>query len=495
MKRTIQLLCFCAMLSLFSCGGDTSTDNDANNELDSNAVTMDLASMSSDCTNAPAIWFTEDGQGNRRTPGPLEGSTSAFADNNTVSNCDFQLWSWQKFLWLTNEYNGRPLFMDSLHQVTAGGLLVQNQSLIVLVDTSQASDTMDILKTPNFSGGTPPQTTVFSAIFQDDLMYQTMLTYAPIANANPSQVDSISYPVGSLELKTTWIATSGLADTSTYFITNGTINGVPNRVALLAMHVVGVVENHPEFIWATFEQDALAPNYPWSDATPTTDATVTSTTDYPFFASGQSATTENITSKVENGPHTDVFGVYKYGIPVEKVADGSANGVQQYMSTCETNPQTSYDNIDNLNQSVKGQLTDIWKHYFLNGSLWINPNSNELSRQIFILDSLSFHIGNVDTGQFARGSVSSYNITMETYVQAGFRSQPWTINETTVSDLANCFSCHSAAGPDGESPLYISHIFTGYMKTLEGKTRSEIKRDHVDEIRTHFLQRQADLKE
>ncbi|NOQ74835.1 MAG: hypothetical protein GQ574_22665 [Crocinitomix sp.] len=492
MKNTMHLLCACALIFLFSCGGETDTDADTDNSDSTNYDLALTAATAADCSNAPGIWFAEDGQGNRRTPAPLEGATSPFADNDSVSNCDFQLWSWQKFLWLTNEYNGRPLFMDSLHQVTAGGLLVADPSLIVLVDTSQASDTMDILKTPNFSAGTPPQTTVFSAIFQDDVMYQTMLQYAPIANNNPSDVDSISYPVGSLELKTTWMAVSGLADTSTYFITDGTINGVPNRVALLAMHVVGVVENHPEFIWATFEQDALAPNYDWDAATPTSDATVTSTSDYPFFAAGQSATTANITSKVENGPHTDVFGVYKYGIPVEKVADGSANGVQQYMSTCETNPQTSYNNIDNLNQSVKGQLTDIYKNYFLNGSLWINPKSNDLSRQIFILDSLSYHIGNVDTGQFARGSVASYNITMETYVQAGFRSQPWTINETNVSNLANCFSCHSAAGPNGQSPLYISHIFTGYMKTLQGKNRSEIKRDHVEEIRKHALLRMTE---
>jgi hypothetical protein len=494
MKHTFKLLLGCVLVSLYSCGGET--DNDTDTDIaDSTNYDLALATSSTDCTNAPASWFEEDGNGNRRTLAPNEGITSPFANNDSVTNCDFQRWSWQKFLWLTNEYNGRPLFMDSLHQVTASGTLVSDPSLIVLIDTSQASDpVVDILQTPVLASGTPPQTTVYSSIFQDDLMYQTMLQYAPIANTDPAAIENVSYPVGSLELKTTWIATSGLADSSAYFITDGTINGVPNRVALLAMHVVGVVENHPEFVWATFEHDELAPMYDWDAATPTSDAVVTSDVNYPFFGAGATATTANITNSVADAPHTDVFAIYKYGIPVEKVDDGtSPNGVQQYMSTCETNPSTSFDNIDNLNQSVKSQLTGVWNKYFLNGSLWINPGDRDLAGQIALLDSLGFGIGNVAPGQFARGSVSSYNITMETYVQAGFRKIPWTIHETSVSDLANCFSCHSAANyinadSTNTSPLYISHIFTGYMKTLKGASRSEIKLDHHNEIKASVLQ-------
>jgi hypothetical protein len=174
MKHTMHLFCACALIFLFSCGGDGNSDTDTDNT-DSTNYDMALADTATfDCL-APSVWFAEDGQGNRRTLGPDEGATSPFANNDSVSNCDFQKWSWQKFLWLTNEYNGRPLFTDSLNQVTAGGLLVADQSLIVLVDTSQASDTMDILKTPNFSSGTPAQTTVYSAIFQDDLMYNVAI--------------------------------------------------------------------------------------------------------------------------------------------------------------------------------------------------------------------------------------------------------------------------------------------------------------------------------
>lgn len=440
-----------------------------------------------DCT-APSSWFQQVG-GTRDTPPPNEGPTSVFANNQTVRNCDFHKWSWQKFLWLTNEVNGQPLFLDSLKQVSSIGQVLTNPNGIVLTDTAQASYTEDILRTPEYSLGTPPATTVYYGIFMDDLLYNTMVTYAPLAKNHPDSVEHITYPVGALEVKSAWVDVTGLdpADTSSYFITNGVINGTNARVALLGMHVVGIVENHPEFVWATFEHDGLAPHYDWGQATNTSDAPVVATVDYPLFNKDSTGTVRNITSKLNqstpNNFGTDVFSVYKFGTPVEK----NSNNVEVFMKTSQKGDE-NFGNIEMLNGSVKNQLTGIWNNYFYNGSLWINTEGYVGTvAQANLLDSLGFNLSSSDTGDLTRGSVAAYNITMETYVQVGF--SPTSIHQTTVSDLANCFSCHSASNSGNQSPLYISHVFTGYLQNLQGFDKTEIKQNHVDEIRAHFEMR------
>ncbi|WP_452228345.1 MULTISPECIES: hypothetical protein [unclassified Lacinutrix] len=121
------------------------------------------------------------------------------------------------------------------------------------------------------------------------------------------------------------------------------------------MHVIGVVENHPEFVWATFEHDALAPYYDWSKATSTTDAPVTSAVDYPLFNKNSTATVKNITSN--NGNYTNVFSVYKYGTPVVINTTGTTN-TKTFMETSQ-NGKENFDNIQNLNTSVKSNYQEF----------------------------------------------------------------------------------------------------------------------------------------
>jgi hypothetical protein len=430
---------------------------------------------------APASWFQNVG-GVRVTPPPNEGPTSPFANNQTVTNCDFQQWSWQKFLWLTNPgSSGKPTFLTDLTQVTPLGKKLRND-VVVLSETGQASSANDILQTPPNAAG--KSTTVYYTIFVDQELYDAMVKQAPIAKKVPAEVARETFPVGSLELKTSWIEASALADASSYFVTDGVITDSsgkerPAKVALLGMHVVGIVENHPEFVWATFEHPQLAPAYDWSKATPTTDAPVTSTTDYPFFKAGATATLKNITS--ENGIYTDVFSLYPYGVPVQKELKGEFD-VQVYMATSQDGSQ-NFNNIRTLNESVQKQLTGVWNNYFENGSLWINTAGFEgTAAQAQLLDDLGGGLSDSEPGKLTRGSVAAYNITMETYVQAGFN--PSSIHDMTVSGLANCFSCHTAQSPYTKqfSPLYLSHVFNGYLGVLNGLTRAQVKTAHVQKV-------------
>jgi hypothetical protein len=117
--------------------------------------------------------------------------------------------------------------------------------------------------------------------------------------------------------------------------------------------------------------------------------------------------------------------------------------------------------------------------------LWINTAGyNSTPAQAALLDSLSYNLSNSSPGDLTRGSTAAYNITMETYVQVGFG--PSSIHGNTVDNLVNCFSCHNASNNSAESPLFISHVFTGYVQNLQGLNRKQIKDAHVKEIVKQF---------
>lgn len=470
MKTIHQILFFSTLLFFASCEESVTIDED---------ITVDIAQNDqpeSDCSKAPKSWFAKNSKGVRETPPPNEGPTSVFANSNTVTNCDFHRWSWQKFLWLTNETNGVPFFQTNFTQVGADGSKLGKGGAIILTDTGQASSSTDILKT-----NTEPASaanTVYYSIMINDKFDSTMTTYGKMAAKNIESIKDIAFPVGAVETKSAWIAASALTDASSYYVTDGLINGTPTRVALLGIHVVGVVENHPEFVWATFEHEGLAPHYDWDKATETTDAPVTSPDNFPFFNSTATATVTNINSG--NGIYTNIFSLYEFGTPVEKSGNTTV-----FTETSQKGEQ-NHKNIKDLNASVKTQLTGIWNNYFYNGSLWVDmENQNTSSEQITLLNTLSDSLNLATPGKLLRGSVSAYNLMMETYVQAGFGAT--SIHGIKVENYVNCFYCHSANHNKHDSPLQISHLFNGYVGSLNGKTKAQIKEAHVSRIRAKAI--------
>ena len=151
------------------------------------------ADNAAESCNCEAGWFPHE-----QTPAPAEGDGSPF-DSSSTTNCIFHQWSWQKFLWLTNEVNGKPFFMTNLIQVNAAGQKLDPSNGIVLTDTAQASSNTDILQTPKYQSGVPKQTTVYYSIFMYKLLYDTMIKYGPIAKSDPSKVKDITFPVGAGE--------------------------------------------------------------------------------------------------------------------------------------------------------------------------------------------------------------------------------------------------------------------------------------------------------
>ena len=427
--------------------------------------------------NCDSTWFPHS-----QTPAPAEGNGSPF-DTSSTTNCIFHQWSWQKFLWLTKPMSdGKPLFEDSLIEVDNHMIPVPPVSNVhlILEDSTQAGSA-GILRSNTGLSADKSSHTVFYAIYVNDVLHNAasslknrMLKDHKLLN------NSYTFPVGSLEVKTSWIDVNALPDNEVknYHTADAVImpGSKKLKVALLGMHVVGVVKNHPEFIWATFEHKEMAPVYNWKGTT-TQDLPVTSTDEKLFFKKGDTSTWQNLEWNASAPPKPEnVFTVYRYGVP--RTAGDSAMAVSQ------TEP-VNLDNIEGLNKCVAANLKDVWQNYFYNGSLWINMDGLSPKQQADTLVNLGYTVGSATPGSIARGSVAAFNITMETFAQD---FDNLSLTKMNASSLTNCLSCHSSPASiiiakdtfNAVSPLYLSHIFRSYLSFSTG-----IKKDRIEILRIH----------
>lgn len=439
-----------------------------------------LATTANDSCGCEASWFPHS-----QTPAPEEGKGSPF-DTTSTTNCMFHQWSWQKFLWLTKpDANNNPLFLNKLTQVSDAMIPVAKQAgaTIVLADTQQAGSN-GVLKANPAYGGTAKDFTVYYSIHSNDIMLGAAKQYKDSIIAGTLAPSNLkTFPVGSLELKVSWVDVNTIptAEQQNFFTTTAAVTTdgntyVNKTVALLGMHVVGVVINHPEFIWATFQHADIAPVYDWK----TNQAS--SANETLLYSKGTTSGLDGITwVKATNSPKLPLkaFDLFQYGVPL------TAGG--QYMSTSQKEPM-NFNNVQGLNQCVAANLDDVWKNYFYNGSIWLNTDGMTPQQQAELIVSLGYSIGNATPGSNARGCLNNANVTMETYTQT-FQSDISQINNT---NLANCFSCHSGVGFESshpKSPLYISHIFDAYLQSSQGKTRLQINQMKDKEHELRFVRK------
>lgn len=445
---------------LTNCG----SSSDA--ELESTSTTS--TAPDSLCFADPS-WFPHS-----QTPAPEEGPGSPF-DTSSTTNAIFHQWSWNKFLWLTKpDAGGNPLFLNEqkVLQITSNmqTISVPSGVQVVLTDTLQAGHNSPMLKTnPDYNNGNSE--TVYYSIHMNPLMYDAGVDFAKqLKNGSLPATNDAVFPVGSFELKVAWAPVSAIpaSKLSKYYTTtaavskNGTVTNT--EVALIGMHVVGVVENHPEFIWATFEHDDLSPDYDWAGGS------ASSTTDQLLFKQGSVTGINGIifnqATSLGVTPY-QVFDLFQYGVP--RNSDGS------YMTTSQSEP-VNFQNIDGINQCVKSQLNDVWKNYFYNGSIWLNMDGTSSQQQAGIIDSLALAgaTDDVTPGSLARGSLNCANVTMESFTQT-FVSD---ISQINVNTIKNCFFCHSGTSFSSNtevSPLYLSHVFQDYLLITQGNSAQKVE--------------------
>ncbi|TDO77342.1 hypothetical protein EV143_104105 [Flavobacterium chryseum] len=410
--------------------------------------------------NCEESWFPHE-----QTPAPKEGDGSPF-DTSSTTNCIFHQWSWQKFLWVTKPLkSGNPLFLDSLNIVTPEMAPVSPQLglKLVLSSINQAGPAGVLVSNPKAVTGKKIGDTVFYSIHVNKTLQDKAVLAASQINSGKIPYSNLeTFPVGSFELKVSWISTDAIpkAKIADYFVTKAAVKNnkgqyVSKSVALLGMHVVGVVKNHPEFIWATFEHKEMAPVYDWKNNS------VTSATEMLFYESGTTSGLKGIKwDKINKKPLTPnkAFILYEYGVP--KVL-----GSNDYMITSQSEP-VNFDNIDNINKCVASKLKDVFRNYFYNGSIWLDTDGLSPAEQAKII--VKNNISSVLKDSLARGSSNLANITMETYTQTFNDS----IHQINAGNLVNCFTCHQSQNFDksrgiGKSPLYLSHVFESYLYTTK----------------------------
>ncbi|GHN02043.1 hypothetical protein WSM22_35320 [Cytophagales bacterium WSM2-2] len=401
--------------------------------------------------------------------------------------------------------SGHAFFQDSLIEVdsklsrvlpalTGGKVLIP----LVLEDSAQAGSGGTLHANPGFS---KKPYLVYYSIFTDKTLFNYADSMRKVLQADTLQLNNLyTFPIHSLELKISWVDVNSIPpdQQASYYATDAAIKIGKGykliRVALLGMHVVGRVINHPEFIWATFEHQTMAPLYNWSATTLQQDAPITSGSGTLLFAKGTTTGLGGITWN-NNTRRPDslyrAYSLYKYGVP--RVAYDS------FMTGTSQSEPINYNNIDGLNTCVAAGLanTDVWRNYFYNGSIWINTDGLTEQQQAKLIDSLNFNIGNVTTGSSARGSLNGANLTMETFVQTGAQDSINNIHKINLGDLVNCLSCHTGGTnltmnkktfSDKKSPLYMSHIFKNSLDTKT--TITEAKRQGI----LHFLKMQERKK-
>jgi hypothetical protein len=324
--------------------------------------------------------------------------------------------------------NKVPIFVDvngniiDTEEGQAGGgeaLLAQNGSLIYY--STSVNDVWAFFQTGTKNGSITPTPTKFPTT-QAEL--NKVIAYAATKGKTFPDPEALA-----IEVKSSWIETTGLANLSDYVTMQGTVptydQSDPNhwvqngqktvQLALLGMHVVGSTKGHPEMVWATYEHFGNTPNAAFtynatSGSNPKTVAQDTTGT-WLFSANGAPAPF-NIAHLKASG--ADLISISPFTISPSNTLRENAWGDSPGAGSASKNTE-----IIAINNSVMGKLIsgDVRKNYMLTGSTWtIGGAAPTAGNQV--------------------GTNHMTNSTMETYQQGG-----------------NCFSCHATNTPS------VSHVF------------------------------------
>jgi hypothetical protein len=403
---------------------------------------------------APAAWFP-------LTPKP--------ANQQPASLCDFYLWSWQTFLYVTQadaaSGDNRPRFLTydtpadlfgptaALRFPPAGRSPGTAQSLLKLAPRmTKEAEPIDIdqILQAGSSGILVDQAgrTVYYQIHLNEDFSKFVKDHGFTDREKLKQAPAdLQFPVGVVELKSSWRVLAPGEDPKGAFTTLAEIPRLINKpggkivvdptqtsretVALVGLHVVGVTQGHPEFIWATFEHVDNAPDLP-AGIMPNDDKPVDNARSWTFYPKGAKAKDSNKNVKTP---------VLKLDEPTQ-VLTPKTSVFRQFALGGSDTPTL----ITGLTSSVWQRLPtalDVWKNYFLVGAVWLrNPG------QDFKPDS------EFDDGKLA-GEKKLSNSTMETFTQS-------------PALRPNCFSCHETKAvripnTNDEIPaklLNVSHVFS-----------------------------------
>ncbi|MBL4692771.1 MAG: hypothetical protein JKY92_05525 [Magnetovibrio sp.] len=362
-------------------------------------------------------------------------------DSSTI--CNFQEWSWQMFLWLTQKSGDKPRFLSFESPYDLLG--IENRSVMMPRTTEAESfdeflqaGTDGILVDHNGNAVYYSQylneayTKFIRDNFEND---KNIIDPALIRGFSPDT----PFPVGSIELKASWKIVEPGEDASEFYTMDASVYQLANsggnivvdttkirkvKLALVGFHIGGIVNGHPEMIWATFEHIKNTPSVP-AKFEPTT---IVSNKDFTFYKAGTPYSGCNV--NYAGSPYLKLDEATQKLLPI---VEGCLQ--YEYGNSAENDPilQASVEkndkHIKTLNKIVRKHLQDpdedkVWSNYREVGSIWFRP-TNALKPDMTLATDFA-----PDGSQFLIGSLKLSNSTIETFTQ-----YPASVN--------NCFRCHN----------------------------------------------------
>jgi hypothetical protein len=277
----------------------------------------------------------------------------------------------------------------------------------------------------------------------------------------------LEFRPGVMEFKSAWMIVEGaLSNYSNYVTMRTKVPYLKNdgsslvidssrplrevNVALLGLHVVGAIDGHPEFIWATFEHaDASGKRdiAPASSANPSPDNPPPAIDDgvksYPLFHANtppneaNKATTQPVGTDQKFATTTSVYRVFP-GSKSEKDAEPDSRAPWEDPAVFTLN-----QHMTELFNARDPRRLDWRRNYRLVGAVWIDQprRSNNFDAGLFF---------DPDDAKLA-GENRLSNLAIESFTQTG---------------APHCFSCHRTAAqvglPGGKTlparRINVSHI-------------------------------------
>ena len=372
-----------------------------------------------------------------KTPAPNSATFPKPPANAGITNCAFHQWSWNAFLWLTQNVNGEPRFLsfpEAGIETKKTGVETQGDVADPLIARSPKARAIKLIQQAGPDGimvdlqGRPIYYTIHSnSVFGKFIETNGLFDPAKLRAFSPTE----NFPVEALTLKAAWKIVAKDEDVSGFFTRQGAVaklvekNGkievtketMPATLALVGFHIAGVIKGHPEMVWATFEQKDNAPDLPKAADKMGPEEAVSSK-NWTFYKAKTPFKDCNINSagagKLELdadaqtlSPVTQVCRIVPYG-------GGNAMNV---------------NDIKTLNTAVQGRLDDVWKNYFEVGAIWFSAQNALKPNCTFQPGALQCPAPDDPVG-ILTGSTQLSNTTVETFTQS-------------QSAQDNCFACHN----------------------------------------------------
>lgn len=384
--------------------------------------------------------------------------------NVNATDCAFQQWSAEAFVWATAlNAAGTPRFMTfqtpedlvaatNPQAASAAGLRLNPATRIESAHAFVEADGNMLVG----RNGYP----IYASVHMNPTYFSTAVQNLVKTGAYCSQNPNAYFRLGAAVFKATWLrlddgdaippgafTTEALVpvleqknfDNAHYIIVPKPGAFVKARVALLGLHVVGYTENHPEFVWATFEHRGNSPRT--LDNTFTPSATRSNPRNFTLYSAGTPFSQVNIPNpqSASSSVPQQVFNpsTQKFSQPTQVVLENKTGGANF------PNGFQARSDIANVGSQLSAFFASqrapqsAFATYDLIGTLWLAPNSY-----------LKLDPNSKEAQQFLQtkgvGSINLANSTAETFVQNA--------RNTDRSKVVSCFSCHNPFPPFFEQP-------------------------------------------